>query len=368
VVPQLVEQEARALREPPEVGEVRLADGLEEDRLDQVLVDSRLITAEQLAEAERQRGRSGQLLGQVLRQLGLVDDQQLDRALRWQLQRKVTRLFSARGSVDVSPTDHPFGVDASSPGMSIEPRRLMFPGILNGYDDVLLRAELEALSGRVVRLVSVGVGQLSELGFRSHHGPLLSHLQQTGFRIERNWLDSDAGARGREARSILLALFYLDLLGFPEEARETTPVAPSAPADAPAVPRPAPALDCAQLYLLGERSFRNGDLVRAEQSFEQASQGDPHNPRLRAFLIWIHFSKQDQARRQAMLERTLAALREIVRKDREFAHGHYFLGKLLKLGNDLRRAELAFRSAIQHDDQLIDAQRELRLMHMRRAG
>lgn len=48
--------------------------------------------------------------------------------------------------------------------------------------------------------------------------------------------------------------------------------------------------------------------------------------------------------------------------------GHYFLGKLLKLGNDLRRAELAFRSAIQHDDQLIHAQRELRLMHMRRAG
>jgi cytochrome c-type biogenesis protein CcmH/NrfG len=84
--------------------------------------------------------------------------------------------------------------------------------------------------------------------------------------------------------------------------------------------------------------------------------------------IWIHFSKQDQARRQAMLEHTLAALREIVRKDQEFAHGHYFLGKLLKLGNDLRRAELAFRSAIQHDDQLIDAQRELRLMHMRRGG
>jgi hypothetical protein len=46
--------------------------------------------------------------------------------------------------------------------------------------------------------------------------------------------------------------------------------------------------------------------------------------------------------------------------------GHYFIGELFKLRNDLNRAENAFRAAVSHDPDLIDAQRELRLMAMRR--
>jgi hypothetical protein len=46
--------------------------------------------------------------------------------------------------------------------------------------------------------------------------------------------------------------------------------------------------------------------------------------------------------------------------------GHYFIGELFKLRSDMNRAENAFRAAVSHDPDLIDAQRELRLITMRR--
>ncbi len=66
------------------------------------------------------------------------------------------------------------------------------------------------------------------------------------------------------------------------------------------------------------------------------------------------------------MELTLKAMREVLRAEPQFAMGHYFVGELFKLRNDMNRAENAFRAAVDCDPELFDAQRELRLISMRR--
>jgi cytochrome c-type biogenesis protein CcmH/NrfG len=87
---------------------------------------------------------------------------------------------------------------------------------------------------------------------------------------------------------------------------------------------------------------------------------------VRAFMAWIQFWKKEGAGREGALTLTIQTLREVLRTEPTFAMGYYFIGELLKMGNDMNRAENAFRAAVSHDPELIEAQRELRLLVMRR--
>jgi len=129
---------------------------------------------------------------------------------------------------------------------------------------------------------------------------------------------------------------------------------------------PLPQLDPADLYAMAQRLFSNGDLTRAEMAFEAVARADSANQWVRAFLIWIHFWKSSEAQRAEALELTMKTLREVVKNEQTFALGHYFVGALAKLQKDMARAEQAFRVALQHDPNLIEAQRELRLMTLRK--
>jgi hypothetical protein len=354
------------------------------DRLDQMLLEARLIGEADMARAQSVRETSGLLMGQVLCQLGLVADEQLAEVLRWQLKRKVTRLFSSQqGWFSVTSSNHPFGMTTASPGVAIDPRALVFPGILSSYSDAKLAGELGPLAGRLVRLRPIGSAQLGELGFGAMHAPLLMHLRLAGFRLEEAWIHGALGPRPREAKAVMLALFYLDLLELdrataqrlPPVPAPTPPPAPSAriltPLPAPAhgyrTPTSVPQLDSPGLMALGQRYFAKGELGRAGEAFEAVAQLDPDNRRARAFLAWLQLWKRSGVERTAALEPTLRAIKDVLRADATFALGHYFVGELAKMQNDLPRAESAFRAALSHDPNLIEAQRELRLMTMRKA-
>jgi hypothetical protein len=416
------------------------------DRLDLMLVEAGLLSSADIARAQAIRESSGRLMGQVLCEMGLVGPEQLSEVLRWQVRRKVTRLFSSEeGSFSVNAADHPFALSAASPGAAIDPRTLVFPGILSSYSEQKLAGELGPLTGRLVRLRPVSSATLNELGFEARHSPLLMHLRLAGFRLEPAWITGSVGPRPREAKSVLLALFYLDLLEAVEGAAQplaapavhrpvtgplpslhrpptgavptlahrpptgavptlvhrpptgavptlahrpptapiilgriaTSPVTPApSPAlgtparAAPAVARnltPIPQLDPAQLYALAQRLFSNGDLTRAEVAFEAVARADSANQRVRAYLIWIHFWKSSEAQRAEVLDLTIKTLREVMKNEPTFALGHYFVGALAKLQKDMAKAEQAFRLALQHDPNLMEAQRELRLMTLRKA-
>jgi tetratricopeptide (TPR) repeat protein len=333
------------------------------DRLDLVLAQSGLLTSADIARAQLVRESTGQLMGQVLQQLGLVPQPLLADALRLQLRRKVARLFETReGTFDITRGDHPFGRDAASPGASVEARSLVFPGIFAGYDQGRLAAGLSELAGRRVRLARVGAAELTALGFNANHAPLLLHLHRSGFCLQEEWIHRRDGGRAREAKAVLLALLYLDLLEIAEEAAPSEPLVTS-PRRAPT---PVPDVDPAYLFALAQRLFRSGDLARAERTFESVARVETGNRRVQAFLIWIRFWKNQGPDREAAVELTLKALREVVRVEPAFAMGHYFIGELFKLRNEMNRAENAFRAAVSHDPDLVDAQRELRLITMRR--
>jgi hypothetical protein len=406
------------------------------DRLDLMLVEAGLLNGNDVARAQVIRESSGRLMGQVLCEMGLVGADQLAEVLRWQMRRKVTRLFaSEEGSFAVNAADHPFALNPTSPGAAIDPRTLVFPGILTSYSEQKLSAELSPLTGRLVRLRPVSTGQLTELGFETRHAPLLMHLRLAGFRLEPGWITGSMGPRPREAKAVLLSLYYLELLEavdrpaqplvapaqplapppaaprhptgpLPTLHRSTTgavpvmaqPRAPTGPLsplgrttpppspalatptptparEAPAIPSPPPRsltplpqLDPVALYTLAQRLFNNGDLTRAEVAFEAVARADGGNQRVRAFLIWIHFWKSSEEKRAEALELTIKTLREVVRHEQTFALGHYFVGALSKLHKDMARAEQAFRAALQHDPNLIEAQRELRLMTLRKTN
>jgi hypothetical protein len=395
------------------------------DRLDTMLVEAGLLSSNDVARAQAIRESSGRLMGQVLCELGLVGPDQLAEVLRWQVRRKLTRLFSPeQGTFAVNAADHPFGLNPSSPGAAIDPRTLVFPGILSGYSEQKLAAELRPLTDRLVRLRPVSSAQLNELGFESRHAPLLMHLRLAGFRLEPGWISGSMGPRPREAKAVLLSLFYLDMLeadrplqppavpATPAQRAPTGPVPtlqrsvtgavpvvaqrtptgpitlertppPTSPALATPPPAPAlaatpppsppprhltplPQLDPAELYTLAQRLFNNGDLTRAEMAFEAVARADSRNQRVRAFLIWIHFWKSSEETRAEALELTVKTLREVMRHEQSFALGHYFIGALAKLQKDMAKAEQAFRAALQQDPNLIEAQRELRLMTLRK--
>jgi tetratricopeptide (TPR) repeat protein len=364
------------------------------DRLDQMLVEARLISEADIARAQSLRQSSGLLMGQVLCRLGLVADEQLSEVLRWQLKRKVTRLFSTgAGTFAVDHAEHPFGSTDASPGMAIDARALVFPGMLTSYTDARLALELGQLAGRLVRLRPVSSAQLAELGFGPTHAPLLMHLRLAGFRLEESWIQGALGPRPREAKALMLSLFYLDLLELDRtEARRAATPPPVPPAAMPPVPTPPPApalrtltpvsspalpahrtptslpqLDAPQLLALAQRYFSKGDLNRAEEAFSAVAQLDAGNRRVRGFLAWLQFWKKSGVERTGAIEPTMKTLREVLRAEPTFALGHYFVGELAKLQNDLVRAEAAFRAALSHDPNLMDAQRELRLMTMRKS-
>jgi tetratricopeptide (TPR) repeat protein len=352
------------------------------DRLDQMLLEARLIGEADMARAQSVRETSGLLMGQVLCQLGLVADEQLSEVLRWQLKRKVTRLFSSQqGWFSFTSSNHRFGMTTASPGVAIDPRALVFPGILTTYSDGKLAGELGPLAGRLVRLRPIGSAQLGELGFGATHAPLLMHLRLAGFRLEEAWIHGALGPRPREAKAVMLALFYLDLLELDRStAQRPAPTPTPAPTPAPAAriltPPPAPAhrtptsvpqLDAPGLMALGQRYFAKGELNRAEEAFEAVFQLDPENRRVRAFLVWLVLWRKSGVERTAAIEPTARVIKDVLRADATFALGHYFVGELAKMQNDLTRAEIAFRMALSHDPNLIEAQRELRLMTMRKA-
>jgi hypothetical protein len=158
--------------------------------------------------------------------------------------------------------------------------------------------------------------------------------------------------------------------------RVATAMAPAPSGAVPMAPMPAsntartltplPQLDPVELLTLAQRLFTKGDLVRAELAFETVARADSGNQRVRAFLIWIHFWKSSEAQRTAALELTVKTLRDVIRTEQTFALGHYFIGALAKLQKDMPKAEQSFRAALQHDPNLIEAQRELRLLTLRK--
>jgi tetratricopeptide (TPR) repeat protein len=287
--------------------------------------------------------------------------------------------------IEVADGEHPFGRSDGAPGVTVETRSLIYPGIRGSYDDARIVRELRPFLGRELHLKPISPKLLDEASFKAPEYAVLQVLAGEGIRVDEVWLSSAA----RDAKAVVLALWYLDML----DTFEIPPALMRTPTPAPvvtgAVPQQAApssdtskrivldntpgkmsssewaALGAGQTMKVAEGFYRGGDLGRAERAFEAALMAEPQNPRALAFLTWIRLTKAGGSRNTAVND-AMKIFQESVRADQNFGYGYYFMGELLQLRGDGENAEKAFKNAIRVAPDLFEADRQLRLIAMRR--
>jgi len=178
------------------------------DRLDRVLVESGAVSEEAVARAVPMVA-SGMRLGEALEKLGALTKETLGTVLKEQMRRKLTRLFCvAEGSFAVYLEPHSFGEGDDLAAMRVDPRTLLFPAIRAAYDLPRVTRELSRLRGQEFRLAPVSSAFVTAMGIPPD--------DQLVAALRAGWLNLEAvdsiTARPLEVRTVLLALYYADLL------------------------------------------------------------------------------------------------------------------------------------------------------------
>lgn len=178
------------------------------DRLDNLLVEYGIVSAEVIARASQQV-TDGMRLGEVLDRMGALDKAKLSQVLKTQVLRKLTRLFFVDdGTYAVYVKAHGYGEGSDLALMRVDPRTVIYPGIRAAYDLPRVTQELSRLLGQRFRLGEVSAAFISALGMSAQDSTIES--------LRRGWQtldDLDAiTSRPLEVRSVVLALYYCDLL------------------------------------------------------------------------------------------------------------------------------------------------------------
>ncbi len=133
-----------------------------------------------------------------------------------------------------------------------------------------------------------------------------------------------------------------------------------------AVPDPAwVILEAEQTFKTGEDFLKKGDFARAETAFATAKEKNPEEPEYRAYWAWARFENPTAAK-GTLARDTLAALEDVLKTKPQFALALFWIGQVWKFLGEIPKAEKAFRDASALDANFIEAQREIRLIVMRR--
>ena len=178
------------------------------DRLDNLLVEYGVVPAEVVAAASAQV-TEGTRLGDVLDRMGALDRGKLAQVLKSQVVRKLTRLFFVvEGTYAIYVVPHAFGEGGDLSLMRVDPRSVIYPGIRAAYDLPRVTQELTRMLGQRFRLQDLSAGFFTAMGI-SADDPTIDMLR-------KGWMTLDdlygVTARPLEVRSVVLALYYSDLL------------------------------------------------------------------------------------------------------------------------------------------------------------
>jgi curved DNA-binding protein CbpA len=125
-------------------------------------------------------------------------------------------------------------------------------------------------------------------------------------------------------------------------------------------------VDAEKSFQRGEVHLRKGDYGQAIEAFSDAIKVNPSEHQYRAYLAWARFD-DPRARKGVVAREALATLQQVVTADPRFARGFFWIGQIWKHLNDAIQAEKAFREAVRLDRGLVDAEREIRLLEMRKS-
>ncbi len=178
------------------------------DRLDHVLVEYGVVSEAAVARAVPMVA-GGMRLGEALEQMGVLSKEKLAEVLKEQMRRKLTRLFCvAEGWFAIYLDPHSFGQGDDLAAMRVDPRILYFPAIRAAYDLPRVTRELSRLWGQEFHLASVSPPFITAMGIPADD-PVVAALRTGWLNLEK--IDS-VTARPLEVRTVLLSLYYADLL------------------------------------------------------------------------------------------------------------------------------------------------------------
>jgi len=207
-----------------------------QDYLGQVLRELGYVDDAAFNQSLMEMAKSKRLQGEILLELGAIDDEQLERALALQLARKMSRLFALRAGgyrfvedEDIPPPHEP---------MRINPYALVYNGIKNAYNAEDLKRGLEVLVGRSCKVTGLFI-QRKEL-FEFPADDLADAELLREFRLPQQFVRATRGGT-TAGMMLLLTLLYCGMLEL-EEADFAQPLSGAKAASGPAAqPRPAPA-------------------------------------------------------------------------------------------------------------------------------
>jgi curved DNA-binding protein CbpA len=120
-------------------------------------------------------------------------------------------------------------------------------------------------------------------------------------------------------------------------------------------------LEAEMAFRRGEILLRKNDYAGAIAELEQAVAGNPAEGEHLAWLAWARISAG-----QLSFADAKARFQEATKLSPRCARAYYFLGLCCKEEKDLDRAMSAFKKAAELDERLIEAEREIRLINMRK--
>jgi curved DNA-binding protein CbpA len=136
---------------------------------------------------------------------------------------------------------------------------------------------------------------------------------------------------------------------------------PKSPDDAEAHAKAMRMLEAEMAFRRGEIALRKNDYLGAIVDFESALKANPQEGEHLAYLTWAKVCAGQLTHAAAR-----PTLQQAVRLSPKCARAHYYYGLCLKEENDVDRAYGAFRTASELDPRLLDAEREMRLINMRK--
>lgn len=110
----------------------------------------------------------------------------------------------------------------------------------------------------------------------------------------------------------------------------------------------------------GESLLRHKRYLEARKAFRDACLEDPENLEPKVLRGWAWYLGKPDERRKAT-----NAIKRVIKENREFAPGWYYLARIMVLEKNSEKAASYFRKAVAADPNHRDAVRELRLMERR---
>ncbi len=207
------------------------------DVLGQVLLETRRIDDATLMAGLQQMASTGGLLGEVLVQQGVLDQQQLAEALRLQCARKLMHVFALReGPARLRARAHDL-----SGMLAVNVLELLLAAVGRHYDQGRVRDEMGPHLDATLRASAAYERYRDHFRFRPTDAPMLAALQAgTSFTAL-----SGAGEGGSRRAAQLTYVLWATQMLYTGNAAQQAAAAPSrptqraAPKPAPAVPKPA---------------------------------------------------------------------------------------------------------------------------------